>query len=547
MDEQEHELVKDFDTNLSGLGLELGANAYSMTEVLNLPIFKQDGELDPSTMDQEVNQNLAGLQSMPPLQYMLSAPTSPATKIHEETLTYLNQGQSYEVRLKKLRDTGFPSKHVKSFIRVVFHDRRLQYTEHQQFESWRYNRPNDRLLNIDIPMSVGVINPKELGQINVVEIMWDVDKGASAFIKVHCISTEFTAKKHGGEKGVPFRIQIDTYRSNASGELLSNIHAASCQIKVFKPKGADRKQKTDKDKMERRSAEEKLKYQQAYDSTLLTECMPSTNIVSTNDQQLNNSIDLTVPNRTMDHHNNTMESMENNPEVVPMSTGNYSIESQQQNMNNSHPHTPNRVNSINSYNRLLENPSVNRGGMNQGLPNSPAMMQTSASDILSMNASEVYTQQWLQRNRFSAFMNTFVNFGGGDMLCLSRDDLTQICGPADGIRLYNALRSKPIHPRLTLYLAPALPEGETGIRVYRAFYLEIASAAELIKCAASLFEQQNGGGRPLVTRALYQPAKSNAHVLVTDEVVNVMKDESAFTVMVVKNEADDGFQVILKP
>lgn len=33
-------------------------------------------------------------------QYILSAATSPATKLNEETLTYLNQGQSYEVKLK---------------------------------------------------------------------------------------------------------------------------------------------------------------------------------------------------------------------------------------------------------------------------------------------------------------------------------------------------------------------------------------------------------------------------------------------------------------
>jgi len=50
--------------------------------------------------------------------------------------------------------------------------------------------------------------------------------------KVNCISTEFTAKRHGGEKGVPFRIQVETY-SLASGEQRI-VHCASCQVKVFK-------------------------------------------------------------------------------------------------------------------------------------------------------------------------------------------------------------------------------------------------------------------------------------------------------------------------
>lgn len=42
---------------------------------------------------------------------------------------------------------------------------------------------------------------------------------------------------------------------------------------VFKPKGADRKQKTDREKMEKRTAHEKEKYQPSYDTTILTEVM----------------------------------------------------------------------------------------------------------------------------------------------------------------------------------------------------------------------------------------------------------------------------------
>lgn len=37
---------------------------------------------------------------------------------------------------------------LQSIFRVVFHDRRLQYTEHQQLEGWRWNRPGDRILDI---------------------------------------------------------------------------------------------------------------------------------------------------------------------------------------------------------------------------------------------------------------------------------------------------------------------------------------------------------------------------------------------------------------
>lgn len=53
-------------------------------------------------------------------------------------------------------------------------------------------------------------------------------------LQVHCISTEFTPRKHGGEKGVPFRIQFDTFTQGDGGEYSEHLHSASCQIKVFK-------------------------------------------------------------------------------------------------------------------------------------------------------------------------------------------------------------------------------------------------------------------------------------------------------------------------
>lgn len=55
-------------------------------------------------------------------------------------------------------------------------------------------------------------------------------------------------QKHGGEKGVPFRIVVEThmYSNNSPISLNTFIEGASCQVKVFKPKGADRKHKTDR-------------------------------------------------------------------------------------------------------------------------------------------------------------------------------------------------------------------------------------------------------------------------------------------------------------
>lgn len=99
---------------------------------------------------------------------------------------------------------------------MVFHDRRLQYTEHQQLEGWKWNRPGDRLLDLgnitrtrpfdpalilhscdefwllalglratDIPMSVGIVEPKtHTSQLNAAEFLWDMKKRTSVFVQV---------------------------------------------------------------------------------------------------------------------------------------------------------------------------------------------------------------------------------------------------------------------------------------------------------------------------------------------------------------------------
>ncbi|KAM4657568.1 upstream-binding protein 1 isoform 4-T4 [Amazona ochrocephala] len=420
-------LVHDFDASLSGIGQELGAGAYSMSDVLALPIFKQED----SSLPQE-NET-----KHPPFQYVMCAATSPAVKLYDETLTYLNQGQSYEIRMLDNRKAGdipeINGKLVKSIIRVVFHDRRLQYTEHQQLEGWKWNRPGDRLLDLDIPMSVGVIDIKtNPSQLNAVEFLWDPTKCTSAFIQVHCISTEFTPRKHGGEKGVPFRIQVDTFKQTENGEYTDHLHSASCQIKVFKPKGADRKQKTDREKMEKRTAHEKEKYQPSYDTTVLTEMRLEPIIEDAVEHEQKKSSKRTLPADYGDSlakrgscspwPDTPTTFVNNSPTPAPTFT--------------SAQHNTYSVPDSNS-----SSPNHQGDGSSQG-----------SGDQLHPSATIQETQQWLLKHRFSTYTRLFSNFSGADLLKLTREDLVQICGPADGIRLYNALKSRSVRPRLTIYV-----------------------------------------------------------------------------------------------
>uniref|UniRef100_A0A669EDJ3 Upstream-binding protein 1 n=1 Tax=Oreochromis niloticus TaxID=8128 RepID=A0A669EDJ3_ORENI len=442
-------------------------------DVLALPIFKQE---DSSLPPENETKN-------PPFQYVLCAATSPAVKLHDETLTYLNQGQSYEVRMLDNRKPGelpeLNNKMVKSIVRVVFHDRRLQYTEHQQLEGWKWNRPGDRLLDIDIPMSVGIVEPKtHPSQLNAAEFLWDLNKRTSVFVQVHCISTEFTPRKHGGEKGVPFRIQFDTFALGDSGDYTEHLHSASCQIKVFKPKGADRKQKTDREKMEKRTAQEKEKYQPSYDTTILSECSPwPDNAYTSTNQAATLSFAST-----------------------PLST-----------------YTTSSV-----LDRYLERVCV-------------------SERQLSPTASIQDTQKWLLKNRFSSYTRLFSNFSGSDLLKLTRDDLVQICGPADGIRLFNALKSRSVRPRLTVYVckeslqeSPLLDRhstNENGEHLYHALYLEELTAAELIRkmaCVCSI---------PLGTiNQVYRQGPTGIHILLSDQMVYNFPDESCFLISTVKGQ-----------
>nr|XP_006200686.1 upstream-binding protein 1 isoform X2 [Vicugna pacos] len=490
-------LVHDFDASLSGIGQELGAGAYSMSDVLALPIFKQEDSSLP--LDDETKH--------PPFQYVMCAATSPAVKLHDETLTYLNQGQSYEIRMLDNRKMGdvpeITGKLVKSIIRVVFHDRRLQYTEHQQLEGWKWNRPGDRLLDLDIPMSVGIIDTRtNPSQLNAVEFLWDPAKRTSAFIQVHCISTEFTPRKHGGEKGVPFRIQVDTFKQNENGEYTDHLHSASCQIKVFKPKGADRKQKTDREKMEKRTAHEKEKYQPSYDTTILTECSP-------------------WPDTPTAYVNSSPSSA---PTFPPPQQSTCSVP-------DSNSSSPNHQGD----------------GVSQA-----------SSEQLQPSATIQETQQWLLKNRFSSYTRLFSNFLGADLLKLTKEDLVQICGAADGIRLYNSLKSRSVRPRLTLYVCReqpggAVPQGQPQAAgsggdscgatpyVYHAIYLEEMVASEVARKLALVFNIPFHQ-----IHQVYRQGPTGIHILVSDQMVQNFQDESCFLFSTVKAENGGGVHIILK-
>ncbi|KAM3955927.1 transcription factor CP2 like gemini isoform 2-T2 [Aphomia sociella] len=441
-------------------------------------------------------------------QYVLAAATSIATKQNEETLTYLNQGQPYEIKLKKLGDLShYKGKILKSVIKICFHERRLQYMEREQIAQWHTERPGERIVEVDVPLSYGVIRVEQPANLNALHVYWDPTKDVGVYIKVNCISTEFTAKKHGGEKGVPFRIQVETYLAS---EEHARLHAAACQIKVFKLKGADRKHKQDREKVMRRPRADLEKYQPGCEATVLTTLshdalMPPPSLVTTSPPY---SPEMCVTPKSV-----ASPIVVNKP-VLPqpaiLASANqmkpiYCQDGGEMKVNTPPCHSPGAI--LPDLPQAAEDPDKNYG--------------------LSKEATSAETQAWLSRQRFSQHATTFANFSGADLLRLSRDDIIQICGLADGIRLFNALHAKRIEPRLTVYVCPP------GSNIYSALYLHACRAHELLHKLKALLH--GSVGKECDTVLVSGP--NGARVRLSDELVRHLPDCSTYRLQHLEQDA----------
>ncbi|KAG8514930.1 Alpha-globin transcription factor CP2, partial [Galemys pyrenaicus] len=395
--------------------------------------------------------------------YVLCAATSPA---------------SYEVQMLcnlRLGNAIQCPQLLKSVAQVVFHDQHLQCMEQLQLDGWRWSRPGDRILDIDVLLSVGVLDPQVLpSQLNTVAFHWDPSKRTSLFLqaslvlgleRVHCVSTEFTPRKKGGEKGVPFRLQIDTFKPSDKELPAEHLHSPACLIKVFK------------ERIEKQPSHERDKYQIACDSTVFMEYSPW-------------------------------------PEPSAGSRPSFS---------------PRALSSL--YSCKLLSP--------EKLCSSPPFtldtLGSNAAEDLNPGASIVETQQWLYRHRFSSYCRILSNFA------LTRQDLIQICGVADGIRLFNTLRVRPIRHRLTLYVAHKASRQENpDSGFYQEISLDELSAGELMGKLAELVALPANQ-----IHHLFHQGPGGILILLRDQVVQNLKEESYFMVVVKKVQNPDGYYLVL--
>ncbi|GAA5808212.1 hypothetical protein MFLAVUS_001597 [Mucor flavus] len=173
----------------------------------------------------------------------LEAPTAASQKIDEPPLTYLNKGQYYNITL---RDNNKFDGDIISVVSITFHDKnhRLGATDYWRF--WltqQKDSENARAVEIDIARSSGA-QAIECRRFDRISFKWNGELGASVHIRFKCLSTDFSRIK--GVKGIPLRLQIESMQSHQS-----EPERTYCRIKLFRDKGAERKNKDDAKHIER--------------------------------------------------------------------------------------------------------------------------------------------------------------------------------------------------------------------------------------------------------------------------------------------------------
>ncbi|XP_062520224.1 transcription factor CP2-like [Corticium candelabrum] len=473
-------------SNMAGLNNELvntPTTAYNMSDVLSLDMFKSDAVYQ-AAMD--LSSPSSGLQ------FILCAATSPAQRAGEETLTNINRGQGYELKMKGTGNRQqLEGQVVKTVLKICFHERRYQSSEREQWDIWRHDHPGERALDVDYASCFNVTNMECDPMVtSAAVITWEPIRDASVFFKVGCLSTEFAARKHGGEKGVPFRLQVDTF--NACDD---HIHSAGCQVKVFKDKGADRKNKMDVLRLEKRSQHDASQFQPSFDFTVLTE------------QPLDSC---------------TASQSSNILAVVKTEPGSYD--------------------SYSSSSSAISTPQPQlRGGPSLSSLTTPEFyhklnLAAFENARLLPESTREEVRSWLEANHFGPFLAVLGNFTGADILRLTRDEMIQILGPAEGIRLDNALQLRAMRPRCVIYVSVE------GDQVYQAVYLESLSLIELLRKFAeklNIVSEQISALHRIV-------GPSGIPVAVDNEMVQTFVSDMTFQLQVIRDESSNTCRLVMK-
>ncbi|CEP18467.1 hypothetical protein [Parasitella parasitica] len=188
----------------------------------------------------------------------LEAPTAASQKLEEPPLTYLNKGQYYNI---SLRDKDRYDGEIISTVSITFHDESHRISASDYWKFWlaqQKDAEDARAVELDLSRSSGA-HALEEKQFDRVSFRWNGKLGASVHIRFNCLSTDFSRIK--GVKGIPLRLQIESEQvstaitATAAAQSLrpyqNHPEKTYCRIKLFRDKGAERKNKDDAKHIER--------------------------------------------------------------------------------------------------------------------------------------------------------------------------------------------------------------------------------------------------------------------------------------------------------
>ncbi|CAO3595987.1 unnamed protein product [Absidia cylindrospora] len=193
---------------------------------------------------------------------VLQATTAVTQKTEHSSLTYLNRGQSYGIQLAdKLGHDGL----IQSQFVIMFHDPAHRKIALNYWKFWigqQKDPQHARAVDLDSHQSIGIMNVR-YPSFDRIAFDWHGRHGAKLFVRFHCLSTDFSRIK--GVKGIPLRACMSNQISTANDPLLQRHYSGSlhqpndnkdhaeldyleqsyCKVKLFRDKGAERKNKDD--------------------------------------------------------------------------------------------------------------------------------------------------------------------------------------------------------------------------------------------------------------------------------------------------------------
>jgi transcription factor CP2-like protein len=182
---------------------------------------------------------------------IMDAPTAAAQRVEQGTLTYVNKGQFYSITLE---DSLKQDCIIETTLRIMFHEKAHRHLASTYWSYWLSQQASPhtaRAIDINMASGVGLVTadgkpidpkqPADTPDFDRVRFYWIGKRGATVLIRFNCLSTEFSRVK--GVKGIPMRVQAE---SRVVGDAQENAERCIAAIKLFRDKGAERKNKDDK-------------------------------------------------------------------------------------------------------------------------------------------------------------------------------------------------------------------------------------------------------------------------------------------------------------